>query len=220
MARVQTSNTSSSSPDKPTSSARDIKSHPVLGYKLQVLLYDLRNLSKDPSSEVRTLLATDELYLGPPYFTAEESATIKAASVELPSTLGPGTEEGEGANSEHDQESTESTAIAIHAFVHAPATAEGTTVEQAIQSSLQNFFKKRQASGDARPCGPHDLAPIYERVFGVTATEGKDEKFLARLRRNGLEEARPTTVAGGGGGTTLGVQRKGKKGKAKRQGSE
>ncbi len=77
------------------------------------------------------------------------------------------------------------------------ATVQITTVGQAIQSSLQNF-QKRRASGDARSCRSHDLTPIYERVFDVSVAELKADKFLTRLRRNGLGDARPTTRAGEG----------------------
>lgn len=60
------------------------------------------------------------------------------------------------------------------------------TIEQAIKDCLHNFFDKRRANGDARPCGPHDLGPIYCAVFSIAKTELKDEKFLSRLRRSGL----------------------------------
>jgi hypothetical protein len=60
------------------------------------------------------------------------------------------------------------------------------TIEEAIKSCLGNFFEKRRASGDARPCGPHDMGLIYLAVFGISKAELKDEKFLSRLRRAGL----------------------------------
>jgi hypothetical protein len=56
-------------------------------------------------------------------------------------------------------------------------------VEKAIKSCLQNFFEKRRASGDARPCGPHDMDPIYRAVFGITNEELTDEKFLGCFKR-------------------------------------
>lgn len=34
-----------------------------------------------------------------------------------------------------------------------------TTVEDKITSDLATFFEKRRASGDSRPCGPHDMVP-------------------------------------------------------------
>jgi hypothetical protein len=64
----------------------------------------------------------------------------------------------------------------------------GITVEEAIKTRLAKFFEKRRASGDSRPCGPHDMVPIYERVFGVQKSELEDERFLGRLRRSGLDE--------------------------------
>lgn len=125
------------------------------------------------------------MYLGLPYFTTEESALVKAARVAKPSVLEPDYNDG-APISETSQDVVATDAKTL-------ATMETKTVEQAIQSSLQNFFQKRRASGDARPCGPHDLAPIYERVFDVSAAELKDDKFLVRMRRNGLEDMRPTT---------------------------
>ncbi|KAK8043609.1 hypothetical protein PG993_006039 [Apiospora rasikravindrae] len=111
-----------------------------LGYKIRVLIHDLRNISKDEGSQRRTLQTTDELYISSPYFTTKEASIIKGATC------------------------------------------------------------KRKASGDARSCGPHDLAPIYEAVFGIEKEEVQDEKFLSRLRRQGLpsveDEPKPVVAAG------------------------
>lgn len=71
-----------------------------------------------------------------------------------------------------------------------PLTPGLMSIEEAIKSCLQNFFEKRRASGDARPCGPHDMGPIYTAVFGISKEELKDEKFLSRLRRAGLEQSK------------------------------
>lgn len=60
------------------------------------------------------------------------------------------------------------------------------TIEEAIKHKLTNFFNKRRASGDSRPCGPHDMAPIYKKVFEISHAEIQDPRFLARLRRSGL----------------------------------
>lgn len=67
---------------------------------------------------------------------------------------------------------------------------ETMTIENAIQSCLQSFFEKRRASGDARPCGPHDMGPIYQAVFGITKEDLKNEQFLSRLRRTGLGQSK------------------------------
>jgi hypothetical protein len=77
------------------------------------------------------------------------------------------------------------TKVEIPDDVNAEVT-ETSTVEDAIISSLANFFEKRKASGDSRSCGPHDMAPVYQRVFGIEKEDIKDEKFLSRLRRVGL----------------------------------
>lgn len=60
---------------------------------------------------------------------------------------------------------------------------EPKTVEGAIKERLAGFFDKRRASGDSRPCGPHDMAPICEKVFNIEPSELRDERFLSRLRR-------------------------------------
>ncbi|MDI1486646.1 MAG: hypothetical protein OHK93_005878 [Ramalina farinacea] len=65
------------------------------------------------------------------------------------------------------------------------------SVEETIHGAFENFAKKRKASGDARPCGPHGLLPVYCDVFGVTKDQLRDEKFLSRLRRSGIG-ARPS----------------------------
>ena len=92
---------------------------------------------------------------------------------------------------------------------------ETVTIEAAIQSSLQNFFEKRRASGDARPCGPHDMGPIYKAVFGISTEELRDEKFLGRLRRCGLGEKKEKEggmgkMGDGKGGAGKGRKKKGR----------
>jgi hypothetical protein len=163
----------------------DLKQDTNLWYKIQVLIYDLCNIKTDPSSESRTLLTTDELYISGPYFTASESALIKATIIQEIRNTGVTTE-------------TEETTEEITA-VEGAATAkklgslaverEPKTIEEAIKERLAGFFDKRRASGDSRPCGPHDMAPIYGSVFGIRHSEMQDERFLSRLRRSGLAES-------------------------------
>ena len=68
------------------------------------------------------------------------------------------------------------------------------TTEQAITISLQFFFEKCKASGDARPCGPHDKGPFYRAVFGITKKDLSDERFLSRLRRLDLGQSKAPAV--------------------------
>ncbi|KAL6914185.1 hypothetical protein ACHAP8_008733 [Fusarium lateritium] len=63
---------------------------------------------------------------------------------------------------------------------------QGKSFEDAVRAFLNSFIDKRRASGDARPCGPHHLAPMYANLFGIDMEELKDAKFLGRLRRSGL----------------------------------
>ena len=149
-----------------------------LWYKIQVLLYDLCNIATDRTAESRTLATTDELYTSAPYFTVDEAALIKSTQISPPTLQEIPDFEQFG----YEQDTTSQD----------PRVEEATppvrliTIEEAIKGCLDNFFEKRRASGDARPCGPHDMGPIYLAVFGVSKEELKDEKLLSRLRRAGL----------------------------------
>ena len=43
-----------------------------------------------------------------------------------------------------------------------------------------------EASGNARPCGPHDMAPVYEKVFETDRATLEDEDFWSSVRRFGF----------------------------------
>jgi len=154
-----------------------------------VLLYDLCNIASDRTAESRTLATTDELYISAPYFTPAEATLVKTTLV-LPPVLNEIPEfeilEFEEEGDEEDVESPQNRPEEELASSQTPLPLNPITIEEAIKSCLQNFFEKRRASGDARPCGPHDMGPIYLAVFGVAKDELKDEKFLSRLRRAGL----------------------------------
>ncbi|KAL3417624.1 C6 transcription factor [Phlyctema vagabunda] len=147
---------------------------------IRVLLHDLSNIANDRAAEARTLCTTDELYISAPYFTPEEAALIKATVISPPKLNE--IPEFEALELEFDT----STEIEEEEGDKVQASPDAMTIEEAIKSCLQNFFEKRRASGDARPCGPHDMSPIYNTVFGITKEELRDPKFLGRLRRAGL----------------------------------
>lgn len=159
----------------------DLQANQDLWYKIHVLLYDLCNIANDRTAEARTLATTDELYISAPYFTAFEASLIKTTLV-LPLALDEIPEFEmlgyEGKDAEPSQTQPEISVV----------SPESVMVEEAIKTCLCNFFVKRRASGDARPCGPHDMGPIYLAVFGIAKQELKDEKFLSRLRRAGLPQ--------------------------------
>lgn len=67
---------------------------------------------------------------------------------------------------------------------------KGTTIEEALYNRLANFLDKRKASGDARPCGPHGMVPVYGSIFVILKEKLEDERFLARFTRSGLENIR------------------------------
>ncbi|ETS86969.1 hypothetical protein PFICI_00797 [Pestalotiopsis fici W106-1] len=166
--------------------------NPFLGYKIRVLLHDLRSMSKDRASEQRTLATTDALYISGPYFTPEEVTCVKNAVIdhEIPSI-----EDNEyGDNGEQDDEPSR--------YKAATGISHPATVETAIHTRMARFLDKRKASGDARPCGPHDIAPLYEAVFGIQQDEMRNEKFLARLQRQGLPRIEDGPTAAGSKSTT------------------
>jgi len=82
--------------------------------------------------------------------------------------------------------SAEEAAAVKNTVVNTSASAGITTLEQAISSSLGNFSEKRRPGGDFRPCGPHDMVPVYLSCFGIDKADIADEKFVSRLRRAGL----------------------------------
>ncbi|KAI3331697.1 hypothetical protein HD806DRAFT_546059 [Xylariaceae sp. AK1471] len=164
--RVKHQGSASSTPVPKTT--EDIRADPELRYKSMVLLFDLRNVAKNHDSERRILATTDELYISGPYFTPDETALVKKATVIW--------------NPERGEYGVET----IH------MSGEPKSVEDVIHLALGNFFEKRKASGDIRPCGPHDIAPLYESIFGISQTELEDDRFQSRLRRQGLPPCTPT----------------------------
>ena len=156
-----------------------IKEDSAILYRIKVLLYDLRNIATDRNSESRTLSTTDELYISVPYFTLIQAQLIKTAVVQKHHPSESSVEEDEIGIDTTERIDTENVDM----------VGESVSIEEAIKHRLINFFEKRRASGDARPCGPHDMAPIYESVFKIEQSEMKDEKFLSRLQRCGLDDS-------------------------------
>ena len=135
-----------------------------LWYRIRVLLYDLNNV-KDRLSEKRLSSTMNELYISEPYFRDVDASKIRTALI-----------------NEADVPDLFSNGISPEA--------QGITIEQALHHKLENFLDKRKASGDSRPCGPHDMVPIYGSIFGITKEDLGDERFLGRLRRSGLGDSR------------------------------
>ncbi|KAH9895366.1 putative C6 transcription factor [Xylariomycetidae sp. FL2044] len=137
----------------------NLKCDPDVEYRLRVLLFDLCNLSKRHDSHERLEQTTDSLYISGPYLTPEQAVSVREAT-SCGGTNPDGTERR-----------------------------PGLSVQDALTKSMEDLFEKRRASGDARPCGPHDLAPLYLSIFGITSAELADEQFLRRLGRQGLSVA-------------------------------
>jgi hypothetical protein len=168
---------------QPTGGLPALQANHDLRYKIHVILYDLCNIATDRAAESRTLMTTDELYISAPYFTVDEATLVRKTQI-LPPTLHkiPEFEQLDYDQPDYEQDSISKVPISEGTT----STAGLVTVEEAIKRCLENFFEKRRASGDARPCGPHDIGPIYLAVLGISKEELKDERFLSRLRRAGL----------------------------------
>jgi hypothetical protein len=151
----------------------ELKGNRNVWYKIHVLIYDLCNIKNDRSSESRIDRTVDELYISEPYFTTSEAALIKATLVEVTKSTKDIIDKEVISNEEVNS-----------------VTKDFKAVEEAIKERLSNFYDKRKASGDFRPCGPHDMAPVYLSIFGIPRGELEDERFLGRLRRSGLDESR------------------------------
>ncbi|KAH7192365.1 uncharacterized protein B0J16DRAFT_332905 [Fusarium flagelliforme] len=156
-----------STPSNILTTTSAIAADPALGYKVRVLLYDFLNVTKDNNSEKRINCTTDEYHISGPYFDETQVAIIKAATVDV--DLDRYAED----NGTEDLDSV-------------MVSQQGQSFEDAVRALLCSFIDKRRASGGARPCGPHHLAPMYAKFFGIEMEELKDAKFLSRLRRSGI----------------------------------
>ena len=139
-----------------------------LWYRICVLLNDLSTSWSDPSAERRVSKTTHKLYIGAPYFS--ESDAVKMLTTRIGNTAGVATRE--------EQQTS--------GFQETPLpSSEIVTLEDALHTRLAKFLDKRRARGDLRPCGPHNMAPMYMSLLGVTKEELKDKRFLRRLWRCG-----------------------------------
>lgn len=184
-------------------SVKELVDDPDTGYRARVLLHDLSNVGKDSQCEQRTLSTTHELYISAPYFKDDVAERVRAATVHTPLNISP-IDATPGNGDYNDEDLLEKNQEA----------AGETRLDDAIRNALEGFLKKRKASGDSRPCGPHDLVPIYLAAFGIAKEELLDERFLSRLRRQGLSAASSSSTQGKEkrGSTKAGGKRQRKKG--------
>lgn len=144
-----------------------------LWYRIRVLLHDLSNIGGDPSAERRLSSTTHKLYISAPYFTESEAIKVRTTVLDNPTEATTAEDRSNGSSKNPS-----------------PPSYDKATLEEAIHNRLANFFDKRRASGDSRPCGPHDMFPIYVSAFGIGKEELKDKRFLSRLRRSGLGDSK------------------------------
>lgn len=151
-----------------------INTDPILGHKIRVLIHDFLEEAKDPDTQQRIDSTTEANYISGPYFNQEQAKRVREAivDVELPINISAPTRDN------HEVRENEESDLR--------ARVDGLTVEEAIETIMNGFLDKRRASGDARPCGPHDLAPVYAALFGIHMLELQSHQFLSRLRRSGV----------------------------------
>ncbi|KAK1525191.1 UMTA methyltransferase [Colletotrichum abscissum] len=156
---------SATSPKLTTSS---INADPILGYKIRVLILDFLRKAKDPEAQRRIDSTTEVNYISGPYFDQEQAKRVREATVdvELQISISAATQD----NHEGDENEERNPRVRI----------SGLTVEEAIETVMNGFLDERRASGDTKPCGPHDLAPIYAALFGIHLLELQSHQFLSR----------------------------------------
>ncbi|KAM3427448.1 hypothetical protein MY4824_009440 [Beauveria thailandica] len=142
-----------------------VAADPILGFKMRLLIHDFINVEKDANAARRIDRTTHPHYISLPYFTQQQANVVEAAIVD---TI-PVVEQGQG--QEH---------LAVLANV---PSEQGQRFDAALEAYFQKFFEKRRASGDARPCGPHSLAPVYALLFGIDTKELDNAQFQGRLRK-------------------------------------
>ncbi|KAK7441937.1 UMTA methyltransferase [Colletotrichum acutatum] len=147
----------STSPKLTTSS---INVDPILGYKIRVPIHDFLKEAKDPDAQERMNSTTEANYISGPYFDQEQAKQVREATVdvELSISISAATQD----NHEGDETGESGLRIRIHGLI----------VEEAIETVMNGYLDKRRASGDARPCGPHDLAPYTGTAVQMSAPEG------------------------------------------------
>jgi hypothetical protein len=175
-----TENTTHPSAPSPTTivSIADIKANKGPWYKLHVFIFDLRNFREVPNSQARLNSVVDAPYIGLPYFTPEEVALLKSTRIPI-SALSSSPNLNPKSNSQ--------TSKAEDAKGEEYKTLEE-VIEETLNERLERRIKKRVKSGDFKVCAAHDLAPVFERAFGVKEKElGRNERFKEVLGRCGLK---------------------------------
>ncbi|KAL8684605.1 MAG: hypothetical protein Q9218_008220 [Villophora microphyllina] len=131
-----------------------------LWFSLKYLIYDLNNIN-DPTSALRLGLTVHPLYISEPYFSSTDATRILSITIDhqLP-VPSDSSDDADAEDAPDDTPPMDDGPLLL--------TSSILTVESALHERLKGFLEKRKASGDARPCGPHDMFPIYCEVFGIS----------------------------------------------------
>jgi hypothetical protein len=129
-----------------------LRTNQLLCYKLHVFMYDLRNFRSNKTNRARLDAVISLDYIGEPYFTAEESQTLRGTVVEGKNTL---------------------------------QNALNTFCTSKLPERLRSRSKREY---EHRVCATHDVAPIFEKAFGVKETNlKKNKKFVKLVRKRGVD---------------------------------
>jgi hypothetical protein len=84
-------------------------------------------------------------------------------------------------------------------------------IEETLNERLERRLKKRVESGDFRVCAAHDLAPVFEKSFGVKEKElARNERFKEVMGRCGLKLRECEDEQREEGGKVKGIKKEGK----------
>ncbi|KAF5983824.1 hypothetical protein FBULB1_3592 [Fusarium bulbicola] len=162
-----------------TTTTSTIAADPILGYRIRVLLHDFLSVTKDPRSQKRLNSTMDEHYISVPYFDNGQAAMVKAAIIDVDLVK---------------HAAAPAAADDIEDIDRDLISQQGEDFETAVRTLLGGFLDKRRASGDARPCGPHHLAPLYAKFFGIDLEELKEDRRLANLNLGSLLSRNQTVL--------------------------
>ncbi|KAM3536919.1 hypothetical protein ARSEF1564_010159 [Beauveria bassiana] len=156
-----------------------VAADPILGFKMRLLIHDFINVKKDANAARRINSTTHPHYISLPYFDQQQADAVEAAIVDTIPTV----EHEHRRGQEH---------LAVLANI---PSQQGQRFDLALEVFFQNFFDKRRASGDARPCGPHNLAPVYALLFGIDKKELDSPQFQSRIRKERIQSAKNNSKA-------------------------
>lgn len=141
----------------------------LLFFKLHVFIYELRQFRQDEEMRDRLDRVVDEFYIGMPYFTETEAIQLKSTLVHT-SDRNPHHKGAANKKSPEDDKEL------------------GVLIQETLNKRYEQTNEKRKRDGDFKVCAAHDLAPIFEKAFGIKPNLlARDKQFLELRKRSNLE---------------------------------